>query len=125
MSEQGLTSKDLAELLECMNHYETDAEHYAKFHAQIIAHDVQQREELEQVKRDLDEAKCGEARCAQLEEALKYYADPNTYFGVGFFIDAPSGGFDEDFDEGHEDYDRPMPGKRARAALTHTERPQP
>jgi hypothetical protein len=53
----------------------------------------------------------------RLKEALEFYANPDTYFGCGFLFDRPTGGFDSDFDEGHEDYDRPMPGKAARAAL--------
>lgn len=55
-----------------------------------------------------------------LIEALGFYADPETYHACGFMFDRPTGGFDEDFDEdhGHEDYDRPMPGKKAREALT-------
>lgn len=53
----------------------------------------------------------------RLEAALEFYADPDTYFGCGFLFDRPTGGFDSDFDDGHEDYDRPMPGKAARAAL--------
>lgn len=54
--------------------------------------------------------------------ALLFYADPDTYFAVGFWFDPPCGGFEDDFDEGHEEYDRPMPGKRAREALFSEER---
>jgi hypothetical protein len=55
----------------------------------------------------------------RLRAALKFYADPETYHAIGFFPDPPCGGFVEDFDEehGHEFYNRPMPGKRARKAL--------
>ena len=51
--------------------------------------------------------------------ALEFYAEPETYHACAFMFDRPTGGFDEDFDDehGHEDYDRPMPGKRARSAL--------
>jgi hypothetical protein len=54
-------------------------------------------------------------RMGVLTEALAFYADPETYHACGFMFDRPTGGFDED--HGHEDYDRPMPGKRARQAL--------
>jgi hypothetical protein len=52
-------------------------------------------------------------------EALKFYADPDTYFAIGMFGDAPCGPFLDDFEnvggEGNlEDF---RPGKRARAAL--------
>jgi len=53
----------------------------------------------------------------RLRDALEFYANPDTYFACSFLFDRPTGGFDEDFDEGHEDYDRPMPGRRARQAL--------
>ncbi len=58
-----------------------------------------------------------EGQVKDLEEALEFYANPDTYFACAFVFDRPTGGFDEDFDEGHEDYDRPMPGKMARQAL--------
>ena len=54
----------------------------------------------------------------RLREALEFYADPGTYHACSFIFDPPTGGFDDDFDEGHDGYDRPMPGKCARAALT-------
>jgi hypothetical protein len=57
------------------------------------------------------------ARIARLVEALSFYADPGTYHACSFLFDSPTGGFDADFTSGHEDYDRPMPGKAARAAL--------
>jgi hypothetical protein len=54
----------------------------------------------------------------RLATALAFYADPDTYFAMTIFADAPAGAFMEDFDEEHgSDYDRPMPGKCARAAL--------
>jgi hypothetical protein len=54
-----------------------------------------------------------------LREALGFYADPDTYFAIAFAFDNPCGDFADDFTEDHGgDYDRPMPGKRARAALS-------
>lgn len=68
----------------------------------------------------------------QVLSALAFYADPGVYHAVAFLFDPPCGGFDEDFDEDHGDefYQRPMPGKRARAAMqawvtaTHPDIPQ-
>ena len=59
------------------------------------------------------------ARIAALEEALEFYADPDTYCAISFWSDPPCGEFMEDFseDHGYFDYDRPMPGARARAVL--------
>lgn len=56
-----------------------------------------------------------------MREALEFYADPDTYCAIGFFPDPPCGEFIDDFsdDHGNENYRRPMPGKRARAALAH------
>jgi len=54
-----------------------------------------------------------------LMDALEFYADPDTYFAIGFSADRPCGGFEDDFEE----IDDPIygkierPGKRARAAL--------
>ena len=59
----------------------------------------------------------------RLREALEFYADPETYFGVAFMADRPCGDFVEDFEEltgelGHPDGGSwEKPGKRARAAL--------
>lgn len=52
-------------------------------------------------------------------EALAFYARPSNYHAIGFVFDRPCGDFAVDFDEDHGNkfYDRPMPGKRARAAL--------
>ncbi len=61
---------------------------------------------------------------ARLRAALEFYANPETYFGIGFFPDSPSGEFIEDFEEltgglGHPDGGEWVkPGKRARAALS-------
>ena len=51
----------------------------------------------------------------ELAEALRFYANPETYFGIGIFPDPPCGNFIDDF----EDTDELglKPGKRARAAL--------
>jgi hypothetical protein len=66
-----------------------------------------------------------DARIAELEAALEFYADPDTYCAIGFFPDHPCGEFVEDFDESHgnENYRRPMPGARARAALAGSPAP--
>ena len=50
----------------------------------------------------------------EIVEALAFYADPETYFAVGFFPDPPCGDFMEDFSETHLGM---KPGKRAREAL--------
>ena len=54
-------------------------------------------------------------------EALKFYADPDTYFAIAFMGDRPCGEFADDLSEDDWtrecDFDRPMPGKRARKAL--------
>lgn len=53
-------------------------------------------------------------RLLKAEEALDFYADPTTYFAVGFFPDPPAGAFMEDFSETELGL---KPGKRARKAL--------
>lgn len=55
----------------------------------------------------------------KLIEALEFYADPDSYFGIGMLADKPCGEFADDFsaDHGFNQYDRPMPGKLARATL--------
>lgn len=52
-------------------------------------------------------------------EALQFYADPENYHAMSFLADRPAGGFADDFNRnhGHEFYDRPMPGKLARATI--------
>lgn len=64
-----------------------------------------------------DEYAALRADLARAEEALAFYADPETYFAIGFFPDRPCGEFIEDFDENyvHDDMDGFRPGKRARA----------
>jgi hypothetical protein len=49
-----------------------------------------------------------------LVRALLFYADPETYFAIGFFPDPPCGEFMRDF--GKTDYGR-KPGERARRTL--------
>lgn len=51
----------------------------------------------------------------ELAEALGFYADPETYFAIGFLPDPPCGEFMEDFD--HTEELGVKPGHRARAAL--------
>jgi hypothetical protein len=51
----------------------------------------------------------------ELRDALAFYADPDTYFAIGFAGDSPCGEFLEDLEEIGG---APRPGKRARAALT-------
>lgn len=58
-----------------------------------------------------------DAVVAALVAALEFYADPETYFAVGFFGDRPAGEFMEDFDDTGPELGS-KPGKRARAALT-------
>ncbi len=50
----------------------------------------------------------------KLRKALEFYADPETYFAIGFFPDPPNGEFMDDFSETELGY---KPGKRARIAL--------
>jgi len=50
-----------------------------------------------------------------LEEALLFYADPETYFAIGFFSDPPCGEFMTDFEDLPE-FEAWKPGKRAREA---------
>lgn len=58
--------------------------------------------------------------CGMLWEALETYGDPEFYHAIAFLADPPAGNFAEDFEEehGHPDYDRAMPGKLARMALS-------
>lgn len=55
-----------------------------------------------------------------LADALAYYADPMTYFGIAMIGDAPHGDFLEDFEKYPfpGDYSiQDKPGRRAREAL--------
>jgi hypothetical protein len=60
-----------------------------------------------------------------LAEALAYYADPATYFGIAMIGDPPHGDFFGDFEEepipGEPIWDKP--GRRAREALRAAFRP--
>jgi hypothetical protein len=52
--------------------------------------------------------------------ALRFYADPMTYFAIGFFPDPPCGEFWDDFEDIVREEDgaeRRVPGKLARATL--------
>ena len=52
-------------------------------------------------------------------QALIFYADPASYHALAVVPDHPCGEFYEDVSDDHGDdfYQRPMHGKRARAAL--------
>ena len=56
----------------------------------------------------------------ELVEALQFYANPGTYHAVTVLADSPCGDFVNDFSDEHGDdlYERSMPGKLARHALT-------
>jgi hypothetical protein len=60
-------------------------------------------------------------RIEALEAALGFYANPETYHAIAMLGDRPCGEFADDFSEDEwtkeSGYDRPMPGKIARAAL--------
>ena len=60
-----------------------------------------------------------DAEIERLREALDFYADPETYFGLMVLGDPPCGAFADDFsdDHGHPYLDGPRYGKTARAAL--------
>lgn len=65
-----------------------------------------------------NEADADDARIAELESALEFYADPETYHAISFMADPPCGQFMEDFSKDHGgNYDRPMPGRLARRQL--------
>lgn len=54
----------------------------------------------------------------RLYHALAFYADPETYFATSIAFDPPCGAFREDFSlVPDSDFEREMPGKRAREAL--------
>jgi len=56
-------------------------------------------------------------------DALRVYADPGFYHAITIIGDRPTGGFDEDVSRCRDsDYNRPMPGKRARTAIRELER---
>ena len=55
---------------------------------------------------------------SKLMAALRQYADPGFYHGMGFMVDPPGGGFEDDFDHQHGDeaYGA-KPGKLARRTI--------
>lgn len=64
----------------------------------------------------------------QVMHALLFYGDPENYHAIAVWADRPAGAFADDYDDehGHPDYDRPMHGSRARAAIkAWTEATQP
>jgi hypothetical protein len=50
---------------------------------------------------------------------VEFYADPETYFAIGFIADPPCGDFADDFGEDykHEGMQGLRPGRRAREAI--------
>lgn len=57
-------------------------------------------------------------KLAIAKKALEFYADPDSYFAIGFIPDRPCGEFIEDFDEQEDEQGTSArPGKRARMAL--------
>lgn len=66
-------------------------------------------------KSDLDTAKKRASPYDAIIKALEFYADPETYFAIGFFPDPPCGPFMEDFSKTEELGNKP--GKMAREAL--------
>jgi len=61
------------------------------------------------------------AEIERLEEALVFYADPQTYFAIAFIPDRPCGEFEDDFEDCSAVNLGNKPGKRARAALNFWE----
>lgn len=57
-----------------------------------------------------------QADLAAKDEALEFYADPETYLAIGFFPDPPCGEFMDDWSDTGPEYGA-RPGKRARQAL--------
>ena len=97
--------------------YETAMEYVAELKVEVET----KRSLIAELQAGLDQA---EGRVAELEGVLEFYADPETYFAIGFFPDHPCGEFDEDFEElsgelGHPDGTSWFkPGKRARQAIS-------
>lgn len=56
-------------------------------------------------------------------DALKFYANPESYHGVAIIADPPCGDFGGDFslDHNHPDYEWPMAGALARKVLKQIE----
>jgi len=65
----------------------------------------------------------------RLKKALEFYANPDNYFALMIIGDSPCGDFINDLDQDYmeftempyDHYERPMPGKTARQALTGTQ----
>lgn len=55
-----------------------------------------------------------ETQTNDMQEVLEFYADPETYFAIGFIPDRPCGSFIEDASETHLGN---KPGKLAREVL--------
>lgn len=53
---------------------------------------------------------------ALMLETLLFYAEPDTYFAIGFWPDRPCGELMDDFSETQDQngFDKVVPGKRAR-----------
>lgn len=80
----------------------------------------QAADEIERLRRRNFEAEIAGLRAdkAELLAGLEFYADPENYHAIAFFSDPPHGEFMNDFSETDwSDYDRPMPGKRARELI--------
>lgn len=75
--------------------------------------------ELERLVRTARVFRNDEQRIRDLEGALRFYADPSTYFAIAFLGDRPCGEFMEDCSPAADEYgfEKNVPGKRARAAL--------
>lgn len=70
------------------------------------------------VKRKRSNGKKYRLRVRRLARALAFYANPDTYHAIGMLPDPPCGEFMDDFSPvPWSDYNRWMPGKRARLAL--------
>lgn len=63
---------------------------------------------------DVYVAEDADKRIAELEAALLFYAQPETYFAISFIPDRPCGMFADDFEETSLG---PKPGKLARQVL--------
>lgn len=67
-----------------------------------------------------DRLEAAERRVQGLESALRFYADPDTYFAIGVMGDPPCGEFLDDFENlgGEGNLEDWKPGKRARSVLS-------
>jgi hypothetical protein len=71
---------------------------------------------LQSLRAERDEAN---RRSKELLSVLAFYANPETYYAIGFIPDRPCGEFETDFDSEyeHEDMQGPRPGARGRKAI--------